>query len=288
MAIPWRIVFVLKRTDQKIDRHHTDPSRGPQRLLNRHRVVRLLLGTALMTMKAHDLSETASSEMNNLIDRLPWREYAMIMAHCEEVELTLGQVLCEEKMPFQYVYFPITGVISLVKVLNGHQSLEVEQIGNEGILGASLILGVNIAPHRGIVQACGIALRMNSEKLLEILSNCPATSRILDRYLYLTIVQLTQTAACFRFHDVPERLARALLMAHDRAHSNQFNLTHQFLADMLGVQRGGITIAASHLQRKNIIRYSRGNISILDRKALEAESCECYSLIINCYARLFS
>lgn len=208
------------------------------------------------------------------------------MACCEQVELDVGEVLCESETPFQYVYFPVTGVISLVKVLNGHQSIETEQIGNEGMLGVTVLLGVDMAPERCVVQTSGTALRMEPGELLEILKHSLVAARNLKHYLYVMILQLTQTATCFRFHHVAARLARALLAVHDRAHSDHFHLTHQALADMLGVQRGGVTIAAGHLQRANIIHYTRGNISILNRKALEAQACDCYGMVVDGYARL--
>ncbi len=223
---------------------------------------------------------------NRLLEKLPPREHDRFMAHVEHVELQAGDVLCESEQPHQHVYFPVTGVISLVKELKGHQSIETEQIGNEGMLGVTVLLGVNLAPERSLVQTSGTALRMRPEELLELLEECPVAARNFKHYLYVMILQLTQTATCFRFHDVAARLARALLTVHDRAHSDHFHLTHQVLADMLGVQRGGVTIAAGHLQRRSIIHYTRGNISILDRKALEAESCDCYNTVVDGYARL--
>ncbi|MDO8862108.1 Crp/Fnr family transcriptional regulator [Haliea sp. E1-2-M8] len=229
---------------------------------------------------------TTAPIANRLIEKLPPLEHAHFMAHCEQVELQVGHVLCESETPFQHVYFPMSGVISMVKVLNGHQSIETEQIGNEGMLGVTVLLGVDVAPERSVVQASGTALQMPPRELLEILKHSPVAARYLKHYLYVMILQLTQTATCFRFHDVAARLARALLTVHDRAHSDHFHLTHQVLADMLGVQRGGVTIAAGHLQRANIIHYTRGHISILDRKALEAESCDCYGMVMDGYARL--
>jgi CRP-like cAMP-binding protein len=223
---------------------------------------------------------------NRLIEKLPPQERSSILAHCETVELSSGDVLCEAESPYEYVYFPVTGVISLVKDLNGHHPIETEQIGNEGMLGATVLLGVDAAPERGLVQTSGTALRMRPGELFDVLQHCPGATRNFNHYLYAMILQLTQTATCFRFHDVAARLARALLTVHDRAHSDHFHLTHQVLADMLGVQRGGVTIAAGHLQRRNIIHYTRGHISILDRNALEAESCTCYRSAKDSYADL--
>lgn len=223
---------------------------------------------------------------NRLIAELPPREHARFMTHSETVNLHAGEVLCEAERSFKHVYFPVTAVISLVKALAGHQPIETEQIGNEGMLGATILLGVDVAPERSLVQTAGTSLRLQCPELLDLLQDCPVATRNFKHYLYVMILQLTQTATCFRFHSVAARLARGLLTIHDRAHSDHLQLTHQVLADMLGVQRGGVTIAAGHLQRRNIIRYSRGNISILDRKALEGESCDCYRTVKNSYARL--
>ena len=223
---------------------------------------------------------------NRLIERLPPQERASFLTLAETVDLHTGDVLCEAERPFQHVYFPVTGVISLVKALEAHQPIETEQIGNEGMLGVTLLLDVAAAPERSVVQTSGTALRMTPSDLIETLQRCPIATRNFRHYLYVMILQLTQTATCFRFHDLAARLARALLTVHDRAHSDHFYLTHQVLADMLGVQRGGVTIAAGHLQRRNIIHYTRGHISILDRRALEGESCACYNTLKNGYARL--
>jgi CRP-like cAMP-binding protein len=223
---------------------------------------------------------------NRLLDELPPREHARFMNHCENVDLQAGEILCEAEYPFQHVYFPVTAVISLIKPLAGHQPIETEQIGHEGMLGATILLDVDAAPERSLVQTAGTSLRLQSRELFDLLQDCPVATRNFKHYLYVMILQLTQTATCFRFHSVAARLARALLTVHDRAHSDHLHLTHQVLADMLGVQRGGVTIAAGHLQRRNIIRYTRGNISILDRMALEGESCDCYRTVKDSYARL--
>jgi len=221
-------------------------------------------------------SSIPTTVVNGLISRLPWDEQALIMARCQQVELVFGNVLCEANEPMQHVYFPITGVISQVKPLSNHEPLETEQIGSEGMLGATLLLGVDLAPLRSVVQGSGTALSMSAAQLQASLEDSPALLYLLKRYLYTVMAQLAQTIACTRFHDVAARLARGLLMAHDRAHCDHFHLTHQFLADMLGVHRGAVTIAAGVLQQKKIIHYTRGEITILDRPALEMASCECY------------
>lgn len=226
--------------------------------------------------------------VNLLIDGLPPAERNRLMAHCEQVDLVFGQILCEPQRPFSHVHFPLTGFISLVAPMVGHQPLEMGLIGNEGMLGATLVLGVKTVPLRAVVQGSGTALRMPTAAFARQLRDSPVLLRRLNRYLYVLMAQLAQTAACTRFHEVEARLARWLLMTHDRAHADHFHLTHKFLADMLGVRRSGVTIAAGDLQRRELIRYSRGTIRVLDRKGLEAASCECYAAVVEDYARLFA
>ncbi|WP_404367389.1 Crp/Fnr family transcriptional regulator [Marinobacter sp.] len=156
------------------------------------------------------------------------------------------------------------------------------------MLGASLILDLNRATQRGITQASCIALRMKAVSLQPALQSHPALRNVLQRYLYVVIEELLQTTGCIRFHDVGKRLARGLLLAHDRACSDHFVLTHLVLAEMPGVQRGAVTIAAAGLQRAGIIRYRRGKISILDRKQLEATACGCYRARTENYAGILA
>jgi hypothetical protein len=173
-------------------------------------------------------------------------------------------------------------------MVSGHQPLEMRLIGSEGMLGVTLALGVNTTPLRGVVQGTGTALRMSAAKFRRELRASPPLLRALNRYLYVLMAQLSQVAGCNRFHEVQSRLAFWLLMTHDRANSNQFHLTHQFLADMLGVQRSAVTIAAGALQKKKLISYSRGEISVLSRDGLESASCECYDTVIRHYTQLFA
>jgi CRP-like cAMP-binding protein len=214
---------------------------------------------------------------NLLLGKLPKRESHKLIAQCETVELTFGNILCERGDRFDYVYFPLSGFISLVSQIEGHPPLEMGLIGNEGMLGVMLALGIDRVPLRGVVQGPGEALRMSAGNFRKALNDSQALSRSVFRYLYSTYTQVTQTATCNRFHEVEARLSRWLLMTHDRAHCDHFHLTHHFLADMLGVQRSAVTIAAGALQHRGLIHYSRGEINILDRKGLEASSCECYA-----------
>lgn len=235
------------------------------------------------------MSTTKSVNVDNrLIGTLPHKERNRILKHCDPVDLVFGTILCEPDKPFLHVYFPLTGFISLMATVGGHPPLEMGLIGNEGMLGASLVLGVNAAPLRAVVQGSGTALRMTAPHLRRALRDSPVLLRMLNRYLYVLMVQLSQTAVCTHFHEVDARLARWLLMTHDRAHADHFHLTHQFLADMIGVQRSAVTIAAGVLQQRKLIRYTRGEITVLDRPGLEAVSCECYDATIQDYTRLFA
>jgi len=225
---------------------------------------------------------------NRLIESLSHRERHKTLACGELVDLDIGTTLCEPDQRYRCVYFPLTGFISLVTAVRGHQPLEIGMIGNEGMLGATLVLGMRTAPLRGVVQGSGSALRMTVPKLRRELDNSPGLQRTLNQYLYVLMVQLSQTVVCTRFHEVEARLVRWLLMTHDRAHGDHFHLTHQLLADMLGVRRSAVTIAAGALQKRGLIGYARGKINVLSRKGLEAASCECYDAVVDDYTRLLS
>lgn len=215
--------------------------------------------------------------INHLLDSLPRKEHARLVAHCEPVELLFGNVLCESGRPFRYLYFPLSGLISMVTTSDTHRPLELALIGSEGMLGATEVLGINTAPSRAVVQGSGSALRISPLHLGQVLQECPRLLGALQRYVYLLMMQLAQNIVCGHFHEVEPRLARWLLMSQDRAHSDHLQLTHDFLAGMLGVRRSGISIAAGALQLRKLIHYSRGHITILDRQGLEVAACECYA-----------
>ncbi len=223
---------------------------------------------------------------NQLLSRLARKEREAFIADCEQVDLEFGQTLCEPDDAYRFAWFPHTGFISLMVPLGGHPPLEMGLIGNEGMLGATLVLGIDQVPMRAVVQGSGTALRIPVAALERHMTTNSRLERALSRYLYVLLAQLSQTAACTRFHEIGERLARWLLMTHDRAQADHFHLTHQFLADMLGVQRSAITIAAGLLKDKRLIRYSRGEITVLSRRGLEAASCECYAAVMADYAQL--
>ena len=224
--------------------------------------------------------------VNRLIDGLSRKERDGLLEHGEPVELTFGEILCERQQTIPFVYFPLSAFISLVDTADKHTPLEVGLIGNEGMLGATLVLGTDEAPLRAIVQGKGTALRLTVPQLRRRLHTSPSLLRTLQLYLYVITTQLSRSVACIHFHEVEPRLARWLLMTHDRAHADHFHLTHEYLAGMLGVRRSGVTVAAGALQRRSLIRYARGDISIVDRKGLEAVSCECYDASLETYRQL--
>ncbi|HVF34762.1 MAG TPA: Crp/Fnr family transcriptional regulator [Candidatus Saccharimonadia bacterium] len=225
---------------------------------------------------------------NRLIASLPRRERPRFIALCEPVELAFGDVLCVADARYESAYFPLRGSISLVAEIGGRPAIEMGLIGNEGMLGATLALGIDAAPLRAVVHSPGSALKIGVEQLRGALRDHPALARALSSYLYVLVAQLAQSAACTRFHAVDERLARWLLMTHDRVHADHFRLTHQHLADHLGVRRSAVTIAAGALHDREIIRYSRGAIRVLARDGLEAAACECYDAMRDDYAQHFA
>jgi len=233
-------------------------------------------------------SQASNNDTNKLLSGLPRTDQKRLIASGESVMLVFGDVLCEVGEPIQHVYFPSESFISLVMPLDSSSGLEVGLIGNEGMYGVPLMLGVNIAPFHSLVQGAGYALRIERATFIDVLSKSRALERQLKRYVYVLMRQLGQTAACNRFHLVEERLARWLLMTRDRAHSPEFFITQEFLAQMLGVRRVGVTKAAGSLQRKALISYSRGNMSIHDSDGLERAACSCYRSDKQIYYRILN
>jgi CRP-like cAMP-binding protein len=223
---------------------------------------------------------------NRLLAALPPKDHLRFIAGCEEVALVLSDVLYEPGDRIRHVHFPKTGFISLVVPIDGSTRLEVGLVGNEGMAGTPLVLGVATSPLQAFVQGAGSSLRMAATPFRHELARSPALRRLLDRYLFVRMTQLAQSAGCTRFHLVEGRLARWLLMTQDRAHSSTFHVTHEFLALMLGVRRAGVTRAATALQKLGLIAYSRGDVVVLDRPGLKAASCACYRTDSETYRRV--
>ncbi|MGL6108808.1 MAG: Crp/Fnr family transcriptional regulator [Rubrivivax sp.] len=227
-----------------------------------------------------------ASAQNHLIELLPRAARQRLLGLCEPVELVLAQTLCEPGTPTRHVYFPTQGFISLVAMSEGHDGLEVGMVGREGMLGAQVVLDVATAPLRALVQGPGLAWRIGTGAFRAELAQSAALQRVLNRYVYVLMTQLAAGAACLRFHLIGPRLARWLLMSHDRAQVDRFRVTHEFLAYMLGVRRVGVTAAAGTLQRSGLIEYRRGDLTVLDRPGLEAAACGCYAADRRAYSQL--
>lgn len=229
-------------------------------------------GSAILLPDAQAALQNSS---NHLLAALPAKEFERLRASLETVKLTYGEVLYEPGDRIRHVYFPTDCLVSLLTTVE-ERALEVGLVGREGMVGSSLALGIAISPVRVLVQGTGTALRIKSARFLLEFRRSAALRRVLLHFTGALIIQISQTAACNRFHIVQARLARLLLMTRERLPSNAFYLTHAFLADILGVHRAGVTLAASALQRRKLIRYRRGAITILDRQGLEAAACSCY------------
>ena len=240
-----------------------------------HAPVKLLSdGRTTLTEKS-----AKKAEANSLLAALPRKEYQLMLPKLKLVTLTFGEVLYSPGQAIEHVYFPTNSLVSLLTLVLEHQALEVGMVGREGMLGIPLALGLNNSPERALVQGSGMALRMTAEDFRHELQQSVHLQREVYRYTFELMLQITQTAACNRFHQIEARLARWLLMTRDRVRSNQFYLTQDLLGDMLGVRRVGVTQAAGDLRERKLINYSRGQISILDGQGLEAVACQCYQVV---------
>jgi hypothetical protein len=218
---------------------------------------------------------------NRLLAALPAKDYKRLLPELEPVTLTFGDILFEPGENIRHVYFPNNSIISLLSAVGEREHLEVGIVGNDGMAGLPVFMGVSTSRTRGLVQGEGSASRMKAAALRKELSNGngSALQKLLHRYTHSLLTQISQSAACNRFHLVNPRLARWLLMTHDRLEGDEFRMTQEFLSQMLGVRREGVTLAAGILQKQKLIRYSRGQIRVLDRAGLEAASCNCYAVV---------
>lgn len=216
---------------------------------------------------------------NRLLAALPKKEYQRLLPELERVALPFAEVLYESGARIRHVYFPNDSIVSLLAEVADRSTLEVGLVGKEGVAGVSVFMGVDASPHRAVVQGAGTAMRMKASALRKESDGAGSLRRVLHLYAHLLLTQVSRTAACNRFHTVDARLARWLLMSSDRLGSDEFRLTQDFISNMLGVRREGVSKAASLLQKNELINYSRGRIEILDRAGLEAVSCDCYAII---------
>jgi CRP-like cAMP-binding protein len=216
---------------------------------------------------------------NRLLADLPRDEYGRLLTHLQKVSLPLKDILYEANGPIPHVFFPLHGVVSLVILMDGDISLEVGTIGNEGMVGTPVFLGSDSSPTRAISQVPGEALRMEVKVFQEEMRRGGPLYGLVQRYTQAMINQISQSVVCNHRHSVQKRMCRWLLLSHDRVGVDKFRLTHEFLAQMLGVRRPTVTSVAGTLQKAGLVRYHRGEITVLDRKGLEAASCECYEVV---------
>jgi CRP-like cAMP-binding protein len=218
-------------------------------------------------------------QQNHLLAALPAAERERIYPHLRLVSMPLGEVLYESGDVLRDVYFPTDSIVSLLYVLADGASAEISMVGNEGVIGIALFMGGETTPSRAVVQSAGAAYRLVGQRLKDEFHRNGELQLLLLRYTQALITQMAQTAVCNRHHAVEQQLCRWLLLSLDRLSANQLTMTHQLIADMLGVRREGVTEAAGKLQKLGAIEYSRGQITVLDRPKLEALCCECYAVV---------
>ena len=226
------------------------------------------------------MSSTKSPRIaNRLLAALPKKDFEALERHFEEVPLVFEEILYQPNVLLSDIYFPNSGIVSLLAGVNERSTLEVGLVGNEGVVGLSVFMGVNSSLNRAVVQGAGSAMKMKATAFRKMSNHGGVLQQLLQRYSHSVLTQITQSAICNQFHSVDARLARWLLMTHDRMGADEFALTQEFLSNMLGVRREGVSRAAGDLQKRKLIRYSRGDVRILDRPGLEATSCGCYEII---------
>lgn len=223
---------------------------------------------------------------NHLLAALPKKEFAHFKSKLESVNLKLGEVIYESGEQMDFIYFPTTAIISLLYIMENGSTAEIGVAGNDGLVGIALFMGGDSTPNRAVVQSAGSAFKMNTKTLQTEFARGGAFQQSLLRYTQALLTQISQTAVCNRLHSIEQQLCRWLLLSHDRLETDKLIMTHDLIANMLGVRREGVTIAAKHLQDANLISYVRGTMTILDRKGLETFVCECYKVVNDEYKRL--
>ena len=216
---------------------------------------------------------------NHLLAALSGEVQQRLLPLLERVPLPLGKVLYESGGTLRHVYFPTDSIVSLIYMMESGASAEISVVGNEGLVGVALFMGGESTPSRAIVQSGGHALRLPGQRLKDEFNRHGELLVLMLRYTQALITQMAQTAVCNRHHSIDQQLCRWLLLSLDRLPGNQLRMTQELIANMLGVRREGVTDAAGKLQKLNVIEYSRGHITVLDRQKLEALSCECYAVV---------
>lgn len=225
---------------------------------------------------------------NQLLAALPAADFAAIAEHLEGVPMPLGHMLYEPGPQLRHAYFPTTSIVSLHYVTETGASAETAGVGNEGVVGVSLFMGGDTTPSSAVVQTAGHAYRLDRHVLLQEFNRAGALQRLLLRYTQALMTQMAQSAVCNRYHSVEQQLCRWLLLTMDRVPARELVMTQELVASMLGVRRESVTEAAGNLQTAGYIRYRRGHIAVLDRKGLEARSCECYGVVKKELGRLLN
>lgn len=225
---------------------------------------------------------------NRLLQALPSADYERLKPRLQNVELALGAVLCEPAQPLKWAWFITKGIASLVSTTVNGNAIEIGMVGNEGVVGMPVLLRGEALPYRVNIQLAGSALRLPVSVLRDEFGHNSALNKLFMRYTFAVMVQLAQSGVCNHFHSIEERLSRWLLILHDHASSDTFHITQELLSEMLGVRRAGVTVVAGSLQRKRLIQYSRGKITILNRPAIEVSACECYEVVKSEFEQIFA
>lgn len=228
-------------------------------------------------MSTHPAASTPNA--NRLLAALPAEEYERLLPHLTPVAFSLGEVIYESQGLMEHVYFPTTGHVSLLYTMLNGATAEVGLVGSEGLVGIALFMGGDTTPNRAIVQGAGEAFQMKAVAMQEEFRRGGTFQFALLRYTQTLITQISQTAVCNRLHTTEQRLCRWILMTHDRARSDDLQMTHEFISNMLGIQREAVSIAAHRLKAKGAISYARGRIRVTDRQTLEQCACECYQMV---------
>ena len=216
---------------------------------------------------------------NWLLAALPAEDYERLLPELKPVKFSLGEVIYESQKVMEYVYFPTSSHVSLLYTMKDGSTAEVGLVGNEGLVGIALFMGGDTTPNRAIVQGAGRAFKMKASVMQEEFKRGGALQLLLLRYTQALITQISQTAVCNRLHTTEQRLCRWMLMTHDRTQSDESEMTHEFISNMLGIQREAVSLVAQRLREKGAINYRRGRIQIVDRGMLEECSCECYQVV---------